>query len=88
LTTDDTDSSLMFVDIQLTLPGNEQKMARKTPMETKAIKRVLIEMEDGSELELPVDDENTTGSFYRSNQYVRNGKRVTIHEVYVAYGNS
>lgn len=83
---DDSNATLVFVDIHLELPGNTQKIAKKTPMETKPIRRVLIEMEDGSELELPVDDE-TTGSFYRSNEYVRNGKRVTIHEVYVAYGN-
>jgi len=84
----DGEVTLCFMDIQLTLPSNAPRIARKTPMETKPVIRVLIEMADGSQLELPVgSEEEGESGYYRVNEYVRNGKFVTIHEVFIAYGN-
>lgn len=80
---------MCFMDIQLSIPASTTKIARKTPMETKSIRRVTIELDDGTELELSLEENSTSESgFYRVNDYVRNGRSVTIHEVFLTYGNS
>ena len=86
MTDNPLDGTLCFMDIQLTLPSNAPKIARKTPLETKGILKVVITLEDGAELIFDTAEE-LMGGFYRSSELVRDGFKVLQHEVYITDGN-
>ena len=68
--------------LQLTVP----KIPRKTPEETKGVKKCILIFTDGSEMELDVEDDQ---GFYRRESYkAANGKGLLIHEVYITYGHT
>ncbi len=72
----------MEIDLGL---SNRDRMPKKTPTEMKKLLACRLFYEDGSELELPIEDEQ---GFHRVNSYVRNGRQLTIHEVFITYGKS
>lgn len=77
----------MFV-VDIELPSSHHvELPRRTPLETKEIRRVTIELGDGAVLEFDTGEE-LIGGFYRSNELVRNGYKVIQHEVYITDGNS
>ena len=77
----------MFV-VDIELPSSQHvELPRRTPLETKEIRRVTIELDDGAVLEFDTGEE-LIGGFYRSNELVRNGYKVIQHEVYITDGNS
>lgn len=87
MTDDGEYTTVPWVDIQLNLPVAGSKLNRKTPLETKGIRSVTVELEDGAVLEFDLLEEKM-GGFYRSNELVRNGIKVIQHEVYITDGNS
>lgn len=71
---------------QLQLPGlnlQPKKLTKKTPLQTRAVKKVTIEYPDSSSLVLEVELEQ---GFHRIEEYRANGKKITIHEVFLTFG--
>lgn len=79
-------AKIPVVDIEL--PNQHHSpIPKRTPLETKGVRRVSIELEDGATLDFDFDEE-LIGGFYRCNELVRNGYKVIQHEVYITDGNS
>lgn len=61
---------------------NSVKMPTKTPKVARKIVCCTVEYDDGSVLELPVEDEQ---GFHRTSDFSSKGKQMVIHEVFISY---
>lgn len=69
--------------MEIDLGLNKTKPDAKTPVAAKKLRTCILEYEDGTILELPVEEEQ---GFHRISDYSTKGKVVTIHEVFITYG--
>lgn len=75
----------MLMNFDLSLPVGVHKLPVKTPTAAKKIASCKIVYEDGTELELPV--ENNQG-LHRINDYSHKGKKLVAHEIFITYDAS
>lgn len=69
------------MEIDLSLSGD--RIPTHTPKVAKKIVSCIVEYEDGTTLELPVELDQ---GFHRTSDHRMNGKQLITHEIFIAYG--